>query len=123
MFGLRKRGGPDKAFSHASDCKLVKINPEIKIPWNEIETGVWVAECRCGKQYVHEALADGRVRLDPLDPSTFRHTPACPQRDVTDPAILKATLRVQEREGYWWVENAMCPCCWQTPYVAAESVG
>ena len=74
-------------------------------------------------EYEREAVASGRVRLDPLDPSTFRHAPACDQRDVTDPAIIRATVRVQEREGYWWVESSMCACCWQTPYLAAESVG
>jgi hypothetical protein len=42
---------------------------------------------------------------------------------VTDPAIIRATLRVQDREGYWWVECSMCACCWQTPHYAAESVG
>ena len=76
-----------------------------------------------GREYHREPLADGRVRLDPLDPSTFRHAPTCDQRDVTDTAIIKATLRVREREGYWWVESSMCACCWQTPYFAAKSVG
>jgi hypothetical protein len=78
---------------------------------------------RPGKEYHHEAPADGRVRLGPLDPSTFRHAPACDQQDVTDPAIIRATLRVQDREGYRWVESSMCACCWQTPYYATESVG
>ena len=123
MLGFKRKGGPTRAFSHASDCKIVKADPGVEIPWQEIETGLWIAECQCGKHYHHEPLADGRVRLDPLDPATFRHTPACPQRDVTDQAILKATMRVQEREGYWWVESSMCACCWQVPYYGAESVG
>ncbi len=54
--------------------------------------------------------------------STFRPDGGCDQRDVTDPAIIRATLRVQEREGHWWVECSMCACCWQVPYYAAESV-
>ena len=40
----------------------------------------------------------------------------------SDPAVIKATLRVQEREGYWWIECSMCDC-WQVPYFAAETVG
>jgi len=120
MFGLRKKG-PTRAFSHASDCKIVKADPGVEIQWQEVETGLWIAECQCGKEYHREPPADGRVRLDPMDPSTFRHQPACDQRDVTDPAIIRATLRVQDREGYWWVECSMCACCWQTPYYAAES--
>jgi hypothetical protein len=75
-----------------------------------------VAECQCGKEYHRESPTDGRARLDPLDPSTFRHVPACDQRDITDPAIIRATLRVQDSEGYWWVESGMCACCWQTPF-------
>ena len=118
--GLFRKKGPDRAFSHAPDCKIVKADPGVEIPWQEIETGLWIAECVCGKEYKRSALADGRVRLDPLDPSTFRHSGGCEQRDVTDPAILRATLRVQEREGYWWVENSMCPCCWQTLYLAEK---
>jgi len=123
MFGVKKKGGPIRPFSHATDCKILKADPGVEIPWQEMETGLWIAECQCGKEYHHEAPADGRVRLDPLDPSTFRHAPACDQRDVTDPAIIRATLRVQDSEGYWWVECSMCACCWQTPYFAAKSVG
>jgi hypothetical protein len=99
MFGLKKKG-PTRPFSHATDCKILKADPGVEIPWQEMETGLWIAECQCGKEYHREAPADGRVRLDPLDPSTFRHAPACDQRDVTDPAIIRATLRVQDREGY-----------------------
>ena len=55
--------------------------------------------------------------------ATFRHGAGCEHRDTTDPAIIGATLRVQEREGYWWVECATCDYGWQVPYYAAESVG
>ena len=123
MLGFKKQGGPPRPFTHAPECKILNLDPNFEPPWQEIETGLWVVECRCGKEYWREPLADGRVRLDPLDPSTFRHAPACDQRDLTDPAIIRATLRVQEREGYWWVESSMCACCWQTPYVAAKSIG
>jgi hypothetical protein len=122
MLGLGKKGGPSRPFSHATDCKILKADPGVKIPWQEIETGLWIAECQCGKEYQREQPADGRLRLDPLDPSTFRHAPACDQRDLTDPAIIRA-LRVQDREGYWWVESSMCDCCWQTPHHAPEVGG
>jgi hypothetical protein len=121
MLGLGKKKGPNRPFAHAPDCKIMKADPTTEIPWQEIETGLLVAECQCGKEYWHELPADGRVRRDPLDPSTFRHAPACDQRDVTDSAIIRATLRVQDRAGYWWVESSMCACCWQVPYYAAEA--
>jgi hypothetical protein len=123
MLGFRKKGGPTRAFSHATNCKILKADPGVEIPWQEIETGLWIAECVCGKEYHRELVTDGRSRLDPLDPSTFRHHGGCDQRDLTDLAIIRATLRVQEREGYWWVESSMCACCWQVPYYAAKSVG
>jgi hypothetical protein len=98
-------------------------DPNVEIPWQEVETGHWVAECQCGKEHQHEPPADRRVRLDPYDPSTFGHAPACEHRDVTDPSILRAILRVHDRDGYWWVECAACDCGWQVPYYAAERLG
>jgi hypothetical protein len=86
MLGFKKKGGPTRPYSHATDCKILKADPGVEIPWQEIETGYWIAECVCGKEYWREPLANGRIRLDPLDPSTFRHAPACDQRAVTDPA-------------------------------------
>lgn len=44
-------------------------------------------------------------------------------RDVTDPVLLRAILRVHDREGYWWVECGTCDYGWQVPHYAAESVG
>lgn len=121
MFGLKK--GPTRPFTHADDCRIMKADPGALIEWQEIATGHWVAECQCGKEHFHEDPAGRRVRLDPLDPSTFRHVPACDQGEVTDPAIIRATLRIQDRDGYWWVESSMCSCCWQVPYYAVESIG
>ena len=123
MFGRKK--GPDRAFTHAFDCKPVKIDPGIEIPWSEIEPGHWVAGCQCGKEYFHEAPADARVRLDPLDPSTFRHAGQCEHRNATDPAVLRALLKVQEGAGggYWLVECGACEHVWQVPHYGAESVG
>jgi hypothetical protein len=116
MFGRKK--GPTRPFAHAENCAIVRADPNVKIPWQEVESGHWVAECQCGKEHRHEPPADRRVRLDPLDPSTFRHAPQC--KDLTDPSILRAILRVHDREGYWWVECAACDRGWQVPHYAAE---
>jgi hypothetical protein len=46
-------------------------------------------------------------------------------RETTDPALVRAILRVKDGMGgdYWWVECGACNTCWQVPYYAAESVG
>jgi hypothetical protein len=122
MFGLRKKE-PDKAFSHTDDCKIAKVTPGVKIPWNEVESGHWVATCQCGEQH-HREPAARPPRLDPLDPSTFRHARQCEHRDTTDPALLRAILKVKDGSGgdYWWVECGTCDTAWQVPHYAAESV-
>jgi hypothetical protein len=38
---------------------------------------------------------------------------------VTDPTIVKAILRVHDREDYW-VECSTCEYGWQVAYYAAE---
>jgi hypothetical protein len=101
----------------------VKADPGVEIPWSEVESGHWRAECQCGIEHFHEAPADRRARLDPLDPSTFHHAGQCEHRDTTDPSILGAILRVRDREGYWWVWCGTCDTAWQVPHYAAESVG
>jgi hypothetical protein len=125
MLGFKKKGPsqPTGPFAHADGCKIVVADPDFQPEWQEIEGGHWRRTCQCYSEDRYEPRVDTRTRLDPLDPPTFRHQPACDQRDVTDPAIIRATLRVQEREGYWWVEASMCACCWQVPYYAPESVG
>ena len=55
----------------------------------------------CGVQYHHEPVIDDRVRLDPLDPKTARHAGQCEFDGVTDPAVLRAVLRVTRKDGYW----------------------
>jgi hypothetical protein len=122
MFGFKKKGGPDRPFMHAPTCKIMKADPTTEIPWQEVETGLWVAQCVCGKEYERETPADRRVRLDPLDPSTFGQGGGCEHRATIDPAILRAILRVHDREGYWWVQCGACDFSWQVPYYAAESV-
>jgi hypothetical protein len=56
---------------------ILKADPDTKIPWNEVETGYWVAQCVCEKEYHRDPIADRRVRLDPLDPKTSRHAGEC----------------------------------------------
>ena len=90
MLGFKKRGGPaNQPFVHAPDCKILRADPDVEIHWQEVETGLWIAECVCGKEYWRELPDGGRARLDPYDRSTFRHAPACEQRDVTDPAMTR----------------------------------
>lgn len=125
MFGLKKKGPsrPTEAFAHAEGCKVVVADPGFQPEWQEIEEGHWRRICQCWSEDIYEPRVDTRTRLDPLDPSTFRHGGGCEHRDTTDPTIVKAILRVHDRENYWWTECAACECGWQVPYYAPESVG
>jgi hypothetical protein len=125
MFGLKKKGPrqPTGPFAHAHDCKLVRSDPDFEPEWQEIEEGHWRRTCQCYSEDRYEPYVDTRTRLNPLDPSTFRHAGECEQREATDQHILKAILRVDEREDYWRVECLTCKHIWQVPYYAEESVG
>jgi hypothetical protein len=119
MFGLNlKKKGPTLPFTHAADCKIVKADPDVQIEWSEVSAGHWEAVCVCGHEYFNAPLTDDRERLDPYDPSTFRHAGQCEHRDTTDPALLKAILKVRDGAGggYWWVQCATCDCGWQVPH-------
>ena len=35
MLGFKKKGGPTRPFSHATDCKILKADPDVEIPWQE----------------------------------------------------------------------------------------
>ena len=124
MFDLRKKG-PTRPFTHAPDCPILRADPSVEIPWSEVESGHWRAARVCGSQDVYEEPADRRAPLDRLDPSTFRHAPQCEHRGTTDPALLRAILKVRDGAGgdYWWVECSTCDTGWQVPHYAAESVG
>ena len=98
MFGRKK--GPDEPFAHAEDCKIVHADPQVQIPWSEIRRGVWEARCVCGVQYHHDPITDDRMRFDPLDPNTARHSPLCEFVSATDPSVLRAVLRVTPKDGY-----------------------
>ena len=117
MFGRTKKG-PDKAFIHSENCKILAADPSAEIQWSEIERGHWVAECVCGTEHYHEPRTR-RARLDPVDPRTARHLPQCEFASETNPATLKVLLKVRERDGYWWVECASCEAGWQVPFYAA----
>lgn len=125
MFGLKKKGPsrPTEAFAHADGCTIVTADPGFQPEWQEIETGHWRRTCQCYSEDIYEPRVDKRARLNPLDPSTFRHGGGCEHRDTTDPTIVKAILLVTDREGYWWVECSACEYGWQVPYYAAENVG
>ena len=127
MFDRKKR--PTQSFVHTDYCKILKADPSTQIPWLEVERGHWVATCQGGIQHHHEP-PEPRARLDPLDPSTFRHFPACEFRDTTDPALLRLLLTVQDGTGvssgwsaYWWVTCGSCQTSWQVLHYAAEGAG
>ena len=83
MFDLRKKW-PTRPFTHAPDCPILRADPSVEIPWSEMERGHWQAECRCGKEHFHEAPADRRTRLDPLDrpPSATRRNASTGARPI-----------------------------------------
>jgi len=56
----------------------------------------------------------------PMTPSTFRHAGQCEHRYTSDPALLRAILKVRDGAGggYWWVECGTCECGWQVPHYA-----
>jgi hypothetical protein len=112
------------AFKHADDCKIVKVDPSIEIPWNEVRAGYWEARCVCNVQGWHAPDVDRRTPLDPRDPSTFRHAGECEHRDTTDPALFRALLKVRDGMGldYWWVECGSCNAARQVAHYV-ESVG
>lgn len=44
-------------------------------------------------------------------------------REVTEPSVLRALLKIMEREDYWWVQCGSCDFGWQVPFFVEESVG
>jgi len=120
MLGLRKKG-PDEPFGHADDCKIVRADPDVQIPWSEIRRGVWEARCVCGVQYHHDPITDDRVRNDPLRIG-HRGAPQCELHGETDPDVLRFALKAVEKDSYWWVQCSACDTGWQVPHYA-ESVG
>ena len=124
MFG-RKKGPthPTQPFTHADGCKILKADPGVSIPWSYCGDGLWKAECVCTTEYFREPITDNRLRLDPLDPKTSRHLPQWEYAHQTEPAVLKYLLKVNDRDGYWWVDCAACEGGWQVPFFAEANVG
>ena len=85
MFGLKKKGPsqPTGPFAHAVGCKIIVADPDFQPEWQELEEGHWRRICQCWSEDRYEPRVDTRTRLDPLDPSTFAHFPACEHRDTT----------------------------------------
>jgi hypothetical protein len=81
-------------------------DPDFEPEWQEIDEGHWQRACQCYSEDRWEPRADTRTRLDPMNPSTFAHFPACEHRDTTDPVIVRAILTVFERETYWYCNAA-----------------
>jgi hypothetical protein len=75
MFGLKKKGPsqPTGPFEHAFGCKVVVADPGFQPEWQKTEEGHWRRICQCYSEDRYEPPVDTRTRLDPLDPSTFRH--------------------------------------------------
>jgi len=122
MFNKQKVQPPDRPFSHSGECKIVKADPGVQIPWNRLEYGKWQRQCTCGAEWWQEPAAK-RTRQDPLDPSTFHHAGQCEFQDVSDPAIVKALLKIVPKDGYSWVECGACGFGWQVADYAEASVG
>jgi hypothetical protein len=118
---FRKPASEKPPFIHADDCVVVKADPNVEIPWSEVERGHWVATCVCTTEHYREPRTRP-ARLDPLDPLTAHHLPRCEFASETSHAVLTILLKVTERDGYWWCECGSCQAAWQVPFVA-ESIG
>jgi hypothetical protein len=46
MFGLKKKS-PTLPFTHADNCKILRADPTVQIPWSDVETGHWRTVCQC----------------------------------------------------------------------------
>jgi hypothetical protein len=121
MFHRNHQVPSDRPFAHDPDCRILKADPDVVIPWSRLEYGHWRRECVCGAEGWDEPAAK-RVRQDPYDPATSRHAGQCEFEDTTDPAIVRAALRVKPgaNESYVWVECSGCDCGWQVPVFAGE---
>ena len=52
MLGFKKKGGPTRPFSHATHCKILKADPGVEIPWQEIETGLGSRSACAGRSTI-----------------------------------------------------------------------
>jgi hypothetical protein len=63
---VSRRRGLAKAFEHADDCKILKADPGVEIEWSEIETGYWVTQRMCGKEYHRDPSPTGVFGSTPM---------------------------------------------------------
>jgi hypothetical protein len=121
MFGSKKKQGPpQRPFAHRDDCPMAKINPRVADEWQLIETGHWRRECQCGAEDWRTA-GDGGVRQDPYNPGawpTLNHLGGCEFRDATNPAILRAILKVTDVGDFYRVDCRSCEALWRVMYHA-----
>ncbi len=118
MIGKKNRGF-DRPFTHTPDCPILRADPGVEIPLNEVERGHFVASCVCGEEHYHEPAVQHHARLDPLDPATSRHLGQCEFKDEANAAVLRLALQVTDKDGYAWVQCAGCDAGWQVPHYAA----
>jgi hypothetical protein len=124
MFGRKQRyHPPDQPFAHADDCRIMRADRNVQIPWSEDEGGLWIRQCVCNKEY-WRAPQPSPVRNDPLDPKTSRHAGECEFVEETEPSVLRYVLKVKDGAGgnYWWVECSACNTAWQVMYDAPVNV-
>jgi hypothetical protein len=123
MFRRNHNKPPSQPFPHDPDCRIVKADPKVVIPWSRLEYGRWRRECVCGAEGWQEP-APSRVRQDPYDPATSRHAGQCEFKDTTDRDVIKVLLKVKPGmgEGYSWVTCGSCEYEWAVADYA-ESVG
>jgi len=123
LFGLRKATAPpQKAFVHRDDCKVLRADPGLEIPWNEVRAGYWEARCVCGVEGWHAPDVGRLRRNDPYDPATAHHFGQCEYVSETETAMLRVLLKITDKGDYDWVECGSCEAGWQVPHYA-ESVG
>jgi len=58
MFGRKKQHQPpSQPFAHDPDCRIVKADPNVVIPWNEVETGATGGRSACARSSTTTSLS------------------------------------------------------------------
>jgi len=55
MFGRRKKG-PDKTFIPSEGCRILAADPDVEIPWNEVEACPLAGGVRVHDRVLHRAF-------------------------------------------------------------------
>lgn len=77
-------------------------DPGFQPEWQEIEEGHWRRICQCWSEDIYEPRVDRELGSTRWIRPPSATGPSCERRDVADPAIVRAILRVHDREGFWW---------------------